>query len=467
MDPAIKTAVLWTIGLYSAGAFALAAWAGRRIASVEDYALAGRRLPLWLAAPTLFATWFGAGTMMTATDEVRATGLSAATLDPLGAGLCLILAGALLAKPLWEMKLTTLSDFYRSRYGSRTELWSALLMVPSYFGWIAAQFVVLAEMLAYFADLPIPLGLTIVAVVGVGYTLLGGMWAVTLTDTAQMVVTLIGLVVLAVSVLGSFGEDPLSGARVLWAQTAEEHRALVAPSFGVWIGVLAAGALGNLPMQDVAQRIFAARSANTARAACYLAGGGYLVFGAVPVILGLAAAQLGAGGESTLAWLASRFLSPWAVAAFVVMLLSVVLSTIDSAILAPATVLAHNVRFSRGDERGEAPTPETLQRHRLAVVLVGGIGLGTAFAGESAYSLLESAYELGLVSLLVPLGFGFMKRRSERAALAAMGVGTATWAVHLGFGVEGFAGVESLTVALVCAGVAAIVQFGVTRLAPA
>src|SRR5690606_27299534 len=86
---------------YTALMFAVAWWSRRRIHSEEDFLVAGRRLPLSLAAPTLLATWFGAGTLLTATDEVRTHGLRMAALDPLGAGLCLLLAGWLLARPLY------------------------------------------------------------------------------------------------------------------------------------------------------------------------------------------------------------------------------------------------------------------------------------------------------------------------------------------------------------------------------
>jgi Na+/proline symporter len=119
--------------------FVLSYVASRRVANIEDYVVAGRRLPLMLAVPTLLATWFCGGTLLTVTDEVRARGLSAAGLDPLGAGVCLILAGLFFAAPLWRMKLLTLPDFFRRQFGTRAEVISACLMIPTYFGWIAVR----------------------------------------------------------------------------------------------------------------------------------------------------------------------------------------------------------------------------------------------------------------------------------------------------------------------------------------
>ncbi|NJK88668.1 MAG: hypothetical protein HC923_04215 [Myxococcales bacterium] len=66
------------------------------------------------------------------------------------------------------------------------------------------------------------------------------------------------------------------------------------------VGVLAAGALGNLPSQDLLQRIFASKSEGVARAACIGAGIVYLCLGAAPVALGLLAPRFGVteGGPS-------------------------------------------------------------------------------------------------------------------------------------------------------------------------
>src|SRR5690606_20484904 len=73
--------------------FGIGLRAQARIRTLEDYLVAGRKLSWPLASATLFATWFGAGTLLTATDETRAEGLRAAALEPIGPGICLVLAG--------------------------------------------------------------------------------------------------------------------------------------------------------------------------------------------------------------------------------------------------------------------------------------------------------------------------------------------------------------------------------------
>ncbi len=127
--------------------FAISYYAETQIHNTEDFLVAGRKLPLSLAWATILATWFGAATVLTQSDEVRQNGLQMAALDPLGAGLCLILAGLFFAVPLWKMGLLTISDFFRKQFGPKSEFLTACIMVPSYFGWIATQFKALAQVL--------------------------------------------------------------------------------------------------------------------------------------------------------------------------------------------------------------------------------------------------------------------------------------------------------------------------------
>ncbi len=422
-----------TILAYVAGMYGLALAVRKRIHNTEDFIVAGRRLPLSLAWATLMATWFGAGTILAVTEEVRREGMRAAGLDPIGAGFCLLLAGLFFAKPLWKMGLLTLSDFFRRRFGPTAEIVSALIMVPTYFGWVAAQFVALSGLLELFFGIELEVGILLVAMVAMGYTLLGGMWSVTLTDAVQITVVLVGLVILTITVLGQLGDGGVFAGLLRLKQETPPDMFQLIPTDSAgellgWLGIFCVGALGNIPGQDLMQRVFAAKSAVVARRACYVAGFAYLSFGFLPILLGLAARILVPQDldRAILPALASLFLSPVTLVIFTVALISAVLSTIDSAILSPASVLSQNV-FERFNH-GRIPS---LTLNRIAIVVVTAGSVGVASLGESAYALLEDAYELPLVSLFVPLAFGLKsKYAGERSAITAMVVGAGLWMFH-------------------------------------
>jgi len=89
---------------------AIGFWAGRKVKGGSDFIVAGRRLPLWLATATLFATWFGGGTCVGAAGAAYEKGILGVIADPFGAALCLFLAGFFYVRPLRRMRLLTVGD---------------------------------------------------------------------------------------------------------------------------------------------------------------------------------------------------------------------------------------------------------------------------------------------------------------------------------------------------------------------
>jgi SSS family solute:Na+ symporter len=278
-------------------------------------------------------------------------------------------------------------------------------------------------------------GVVIVAAVTLVYTLIGGMWSVTLTDTVQIVIALVGLVALLASALSDplLGDgNPVRGLTTVFAKVSETHpdHLRIVPSdlsLGVilaWLGAWATGLFGNIPGQDLQQRVFAARSPDTAMRACILAGVLYLVFGMIPVTLGLASLITHPNGEiDPVAFLAGEYLSPTMLVVFVVAVVSMVVSTATSAVLAPATILGHNL-LSRVPGFDRAP----LVRDRLCVVLVSFGGIALALWGKSLMELLDVALSIQLVALFVPVVMGVYGRpRGPRPAVFSMLMGFTAW----------------------------------------
>jgi Na+/proline symporter len=425
----LATLLLPALGVYLGLLLVVSIVANRRVQSEEDYIVAGRRLPLSLATATLFATWFGAGTVLTAADEIRVEGLKAAALEPYGAGLCLLLAGVFLARRLWAMKVLTISDVF-ARFGPKSEALSVMVTVPSYIGWIAVQLVALGGTLHVSLGLSMTTGILLVAGVSLVYTLMGGMWSVTITDAVQIVLIVFGVLWLGYTAFDMLGEGALVDGVAALSQRAAPERLVLIPreSMGElvgWLGVLIVASLGNLPAQELAQRIMAAKSEQVATRACLLAGALYLSLGTVPVLIGLAAPLLLPDGqtEAVLQSLALQLFSPAMSVVFVLSIVSVVMSTITSGLLAPATTLAHNLLRPRVPER-----VSSLTLCRLSVVFVLVVSVVVAMLGENAYAILEASYAMGLVGLFVPFVAGlYAVDATDRAAVLAMGTGVAVW----------------------------------------
>ncbi len=448
LEPGAVRLLGWALVGYVVFLLGISIYASRKVENEADYVVAGRRLPLFLAWGTLIATWFGAATMFAAAGAAREEGLLGVVLDPFACAGTLILAGIFFARPLWRMELYTMADFNRVKYGPRAELVGACIQVPAYFSWVALQYTALARILDLYFGIPLATGILIVAAVTLVYTLIGGMWSVTLTDTVQIVIALAGLVVLTAAALSApqLGNgDPWRGLAIVFTRVAETHpdhlRLVPAdPSLAVllgWLGAWATGLFGNIPGQDLQQRVFAAKSPNTAMYACILAGVLYLAFGMLPVTLGLA--SLVTHPEGTLdpvGFLAGEYLSTGMLVVFVIAVMSMVVSTATSAVLAPATILGHNLlsRIPGFDTGG-------LVRDRLCVVLVSLGGIALAMWGKSLMELLDVALSIQLVALFVPVVMGIYGRpRSEWAGVLSMLLGFGAWLVT--FAVEHLAGPE-------------------------
>lgn len=408
-------------------------YAGSRVRDEEDYLVAGRRLPLWLAWGTLLATWFGAATVLGASATARDEGVRGTLLDPFCSGAALIVAGIWFARPLWEMQLLTTGDLFRRAYGPRTETISSIVQAIGYLPWIAAQYVALATVLEHAFSFPFTVGILLTALFVLTLTMSGGMWSVTLTDTLQILLVLISLVALGWAMLAAFGEGiPTEGALTIWRQTPPDDRTLWPPlepiAVAFWAATWLNGIGGNLPGQDLMQRVFASRSAKTAQHACILAGVVYILFGLLPVGLGLGSRLLlpDASSEGILLALAERLLSPALSCLLVVALVSIIVSTCTSALLSPAALVAHNLLGRwRQDETGR------LWVDRGCAVLITLLSLPLAFGGPSILDLLDVAIEIGLVGLFVPFASAIYGRpRGEWPGLLAIVCGMAIWLGH-------------------------------------
>ena len=114
---------------------------------------------------------------------------------------------------------------------------------------------------------------------------------------------------------------------------------------------------------------------------------------------------------------------------FVIAVVSMIVSTATSAVLAPATILGHNLLVKIPYFQNK----RALFRDRLSVVLVSIGGLCIAMLGESLMGLLDIALSIQLTALFVPVLFGiYGQRRNQTCCVLAMLFGFFAWSVTHG-----------------------------------
>lgn len=416
--------------LYLLATLLIGWWASTRVHSTQDFVIAGRNLPMFVAACALFATWFGSETIMGASSEFVENGLIGVVEDPFGAALCLVLVGAFFARPLYRLNILTFNDFFRMRYSRAAEFISAVFMVPSYFGWIAAQMVAMSIVLTAITGIAPFEGIMACTVVVVIYTYIGGMWAVSVTDFVQTIMIVIGLLLVAFQVGSAAG----GVGKVLEETPAGFFNFLPEASFEGAVHYIAAWitiGLGSIPQQDVFQRVMSARSAKTAVAASYLSGFMYLTIGFIPLFIGLCGHILypddlhGGDTQLVIPFMVLEHSNVFIQIMFFGALLSAILSTTSGAVLAPATVIGENLirpYFKSISDR------RLLHIMRLSVVGVSLAAATMAAWNRNIYELVGQSSALSLVSLFIPLTAGlYWKRASNFGALASILSGMAVW----------------------------------------
>lgn len=411
--------------------------AGRRVKTAADFAVAGKQLPLFMAACALFATWFGSETVMGASARFVEEGVPGIIEDPFGAALCLVLAGLLVAKPLYKRNLLTFSDFFRIRFSKTTEVVSAIFMVPSFFSWIAAQLVALAIILETVSGLDRMWGVVLCTGLVLLYTYVGGLWAVAVTDFIQTLVILVGLVILAVILVNEAGGF---GALLAAVPTDKPDFFRFFPkgnsiSIIEWVAAWMTIGLGSIPQQDVFQRVMSAKTERASISACYIAAFMYLTVAFIPLLISYTGSllhpDLATGDKQGLIpTMVLKYHGLGTQILFFGALMSAILSTASGAMLAPATVIGENlVKKLYKKELGDA---QLLRVMRLSLVGVAVFTGGMAIWRNDIYELVSESSAFSLVSLFIPLMAGlYWKRANNTGAITAMITGFTVWIMAL------------------------------------
>jgi Na+/proline symporter len=429
--------LLWLVVTYLLVSIAIGLIAATRVHNTRDYITAGRNLPMFVVLAMVFATWFGAETVLGISATFLEEGFRGLISDPLGAAVCLVLFGLIFARPLYRMNLLTLGDFFRQRYNRSTELILSICIVLSYLGWVAAQVTALGLVFNVLSQDVVSTnqGMLIGAGVVLLYTLFGGMWSVAMTTFVQMIVIVLGLIYVT-----WLAGDMAGGFSNVVGQAAAEGKLDFLPTLDAadmigWIAAFLTMALGSIPQQDVFQRVNSSRNERIAVWGTTLGGVSYFFFAAVPLFLAYTAQIIDPAMVERLIEEDSQLILPTLIiqympfAAQVIFfgaLLSVIMSTASGTLLAPSVTFSENVL--KGFFPGMSDRQFLLSTRVTVVVFTVLVTLYATSTESSIHQMVENAYRVTLAGAFVPLAAGlFWKRANNLGAGLAIALGLFTW----------------------------------------
>lgn len=419
---------LFGIALYVLGMIGMGFYFSRRIKTDDDYFLGGRTLGPGLATFAIFATWFGAETCIGTAGAVYRGGLSSIHADPIGYTVCLLIMAFVFAKILWNKKITTIPDLFRTRFSPGAEKLAAIIMIPGSIIWAGAQVRALGQIIHSTTDFGPMVAVTVAASVVIIYTMSGGMLADAYADFIQGIAIICGLVFLIIAIVWDMGGMETAFSQIPGDKLSLKGGDMMGLSLLGKLELWLVPILGSVLAQELVSRVAASRSQkvafnSTIRAACI-----YFFVGTIPVLIGLLGVKYMpnlADSETLMPVLAKQHLNYFFYIVFVGALVSAILSTVDTTLLACSALFSHNLIYPSFPN---IPEKRKVLVARAATLVAGVIAYVIAYSSDSITELVETASSLGGPSILViTIAALWEKKGTAFNAIFAMTMSLFTW----------------------------------------
>lgn len=431
--------LIFCVIVYMICTVAVGVYASSRVKSSKDFMVAGRSLPMYMTFACVFATWFGAETVLSVSAKFAHKGLGFVSGDPFGASLCLVLVAFFFARTFYRLELLTIGDYYHLRYGKFVEVITSLGIASSYLGWTSAQLSALGLVInVLFPQTSLNGAILIGACIVTVYTLFGGMWSVALTDVVQTAAIVIGLIMVAILLGNAAGgyDVVIAAAHKEGKLTLFPH--LTAAAWMTFIGEFITMSLGSIPQQDVFQRVTSAKDERTAFIGTLGGGLFYFGFAFVPMFIAFSAtvidpvyiehfqAEDAREVQKILPMLILHKTPIWCQVLFFGAVLSAILSTASGTLLAPASVLTENVLQPFTAHFSDRTMLWLL---RLVLIVVAVVATSISVNSQSTmYEMVESGYKVTLVVAFVPLVCGiYWARATTQGAVFSILLSVPVW----------------------------------------
>lgn len=426
--------ILITLLLYKALLIGIGFWASRRTHNEDDFFLGGRSLGPVVAAISYSSSASSAWTLLGMSGVAYVMGVGALWIVA-GSVLGMLIAWYWIAPRLMRRSrdegLVTLTDLLLGDLGgkARQRLLGvvSLVIVVSFSFYVAAQFQGAASTFSSSFGLSLPVSIVTGAAIIMVYTLLGGFWAVSVTDTIQgllMAATAILLPAAALIAVGGWGGF-VDGLREVSSDPQLSWRAgnIGLAGAGFVVGLLSIG-IGTYGQPHLLVRFMALRDERALRQARLLTLAWYLLVFLGMCFLGLVGHILYPvidDPERIFFVLAEGLFPPVMGAILIAAVLSAIMSTADSQLLVAASALAHDLGLGKG------AAARSLFVSRVSIVGLVLIAVAIAlFLPEKIFSRVLFAW-IALGSAFGPLVFARLAnwRVQDNAILASVVLGFA------------------------------------------
>lgn len=390
--------IVWFVA-YIIGIYAVGIYYARKIDSADKYIMADFSLGFFPIAGSIVATTIGAATVIGATGKGFTYGMSWGIVTSPVMIFSLLLV-AVLGITIRKLKLYTIPDLLVRRYGKIAGLIPAFIisivyMTPA----IGMQILGMGAILATILDIPFFWAMLLGFALCIGFTLLGGLPSVAWTDGIQAVLIVGGLFVMMI-----MGVIHVGGAGEIIAHTPKQMLDLWDINKQELINFALIFGPFYLVWQTTWQRL---ASAQTEKVAIRAVSAGFIITficGFFAIIIGITA-RLVLPADLLPALVYSEFITevfhPNIGGLFLVALFATLLTGATSFLLSGATNIVKDIYQPWINPLASDTT--VLLISRISVVLIGLLGLGSAFIINDLLSIYMYALSLSAVTMLCPI----------------------------------------------------------------
>lgn len=412
------------IAAYVLGMLGMGWWGMRRATSKSEYLVAGRRLGFGMYSGTMSAVVLGGASTIGGVGLGYKFGVSGAWMV-FAIGLGILLLSALFARRIVKLKVYTVSQMLDLRYGGNSSAISGLVMAAYTLMLTVTSTIAYSTIFNVLFGLPKSVGVIIGGSIVVLYSVLGGMWSITLTDIVQFVVKTVGILFLllpiSLATAGGFDgirerlDDPaMFDVGNIGASTIVTY--LLIYVFGLLIG------------QDIWQRVFTAKSPKVATWGGITSGLYCLVYAVAGALIGLAGKALYpdiANSDEAFATIVEGLLPTGVRGLVLAAALAAMMSTSSGALIACATVASNDI-WRRKAKAGRNAASD-VHDNRMFTLVIGVVAIAIAVALNDVVAALTVAYNILVGGLLVAIIGGLVWKRGTRlGAMVSMAVGSLT-----------------------------------------
>ncbi len=437
MPNGLQAADYIVVGGFFVVMLGIGAYFAKSMRSLKDFFCGGNRVPWWVSGVSLYMTTFSAFTFVSYSALAYNEGLVCITIWWLTVP-CAIIGARYFASRWRRIDATSPVEFIEHRYGPALRQGFSWAGVPLIVFDDALKLYVIGTMVTVSFGIEneyaMPAAIAVCGTIMLAYTLMGGLWAVMITDFVQFIIMGTAVLVMTPLVLskaGGFGAIIEQAPPGFWRLTSDNFSVSWLIPFSLVMF------LSYTTRWSIVQRYYSVGTDADARKVGYTLG--ILTFIGVPLLfLPAYAARVflpGIEDANTVYPLVCRAVLPVGLFGMVIAgMFSATMSMLSSDYNAVASVVTNDI-YKR------LFAPKASERSLVLIGRLSTLGIGMAAVViavilsqakelEDLVGIMAKVFSLLLPPIGIPMVFGLLTRRvSEKGALAGFVTGAACGAV--------------------------------------